>query len=199
MKLFGMIAWPLLLITLYYREKLKSDVDIWVHNLRISDQISFARQILILLANSKEFRNLLYFRLQTFIGRRNIGFRWLLWLMRAMIRPVPDLFIWTPEIGEGLFIAHGNGTFIGARKIGKRCFVHHQVSIGYDFYNAPVIGDNVYIGVGAKIIGDIKVGSNVKIGANAVVIKDIPDNCTVVGVPAKIVKQDGKKVAQALN
>lgn len=54
--------------------------------------------------------------------------------------------------------------------------------------HAPVIGDNVYIGAGAKILGSIKIGNNVNIGANSVVVNDIPDNCTVVGAPARIVK-----------
>ncbi len=56
--------------------------------------------------------------------------------------------------------------------------------------NVPVIGNDVYIATGAKILGDIKVGNNVIIGANAVVIKDVPDNCVVAGVPAKIIKQN---------
>jgi serine O-acetyltransferase len=70
--------------------------------------------------------------------------------------------------------------------IGKNCVIFHQVTIGSntDIDNikcgAPIIGDNVYIGAGAKIIGKIKIGSNVKIGANAVVVTDVPDNCTVV-------------------
>ena len=55
-----------------------------------------------------------------------------------------------------------------------------------------MIGDNVYIGVGAKVLGNIRIGNNVKIGANAVVIKDVPDNATVVGVPARVVKINNK-------
>ncbi|MFA5143016.1 MAG: hypothetical protein WC522_02445 [Candidatus Omnitrophota bacterium] len=54
---------------------------------------------------------------------------------------------------------------------------------------APALGDNIYIGTGAKILGDIKIGSNVKIGANAVVLSDVPDGATAVGIPAKVVKK----------
>jgi len=57
----------------------------------------------------------------------------------------------------------------------------------------PTIGDNVVIGAGAKVLGNIRIGNNVQIGANAVVIKDVPDNSTVVGVPGRIVKREGKK------
>lgn len=79
------------------------------------------------------------------------------------------------------------GIFIsGGAKIGKNCTIFQQVTIGSntlkDSKNAgiPIIGDNVYIGAGAKIIGNVKVGNNVRIGANAIVIKDIPDNATVI-------------------
>jgi serine O-acetyltransferase len=58
----------------------------------------------------------------------------------------------------------------------------------------PTIGDNVVVGTGAKILGDIKIGNNSYVGANAVVIKDVPANSTVVGVPGRITKQDGKKI-----
>ena len=79
-------------------------------------------------------------------------------------------------------------------KIGKNCRIHVGVNIGATPNNpndAPIIGDNVYIGPGAKIYGKIRIGNNVAIGANSVVNKDIPDNVTVAGVPAKIVSYKG--------
>ena len=63
---------------------------------------------------------------------------------------------------------------------------------GVGYGGVPVIGDNVYVGVGAKVLGNIKVGHNVKIGANAVVLNDLPDNVTAVGIPAKIVQREEK-------
>lgn len=82
------------------------------------------------------------------------------------------------------FLPHGlKGIFITDKAtIGKNVTIWHQVTIGLRNFkeNGPIIGDNVYIGAGAKIIGNIKVGNNVKIGANCVVFKDIPDNATVV-------------------
>jgi serine O-acetyltransferase len=60
----------------------------------------------------------------------------------------------------------------------------------------PTIGDHVVIGVGAKVLGNIRIGNHVKIGGGSVVVKSVPDNCTVVGVPAEIVKREGAKVAE---
>lgn len=72
--------------------------------------------------------------------------------------------------------------------IGKNVTIFHQVTIGQGKGGAPTIGDNVYIGAGAKIIGKVTVGNNVKIGANCVVFMDIPDNCTVVLPKPRIIE-----------
>jgi len=110
-----------------------------------------------------------------------------------------SLYIPTPYIGAGLFIEHGFSTIIAAKTIGIDCSVYQQVTVGYDDNgNAPVIGNNVKIYPGAKVIGGVTIGDNVVIGANAVVVKDIPPNCTVVGVPAYIIKRDGQVVRKKL-
>lgn len=99
-----------------------------------------------------------------------------------------------PKLPHGL-----NGIIVSYyAHIGKNCTIRQQVTIAQNEFNkAPYIKDNVVIGAGAKIIGDIVIGNNVIIGANAVVVKDVPDNCVVGGVPAKIIKRrgvlDGKK------
>ncbi|MHB8846860.1 MAG: serine O-acetyltransferase [Burkholderiales bacterium] len=109
------------------------------------------------------------------------------------------LFIRTPRIGPGLFIQHGFATIIAAREIGDNCFINQQVTVGYsNATDAPTIGNNVSISAGAKVIGGIHIGDNVKIGANAVVVKNVPANVTVVGVPGRIVKRDGKRVNESL-
>lgn len=92
-----------------------------------------------------------------------------------------------------MFIQHGFATVIGAEKIGKHCFINQQVTIGYNGDKAPIIGDNVTITCGAKVIGGIHIGDNCIIGANSVVVKDIPSNSTVVGVPGRIIKKNGNK------
>lgn len=95
--------------------------------------------------------------------------------------------------GPGLKIGHyGNVVVNGRTRIGKNCEIQMGVNIGIHKGEVPVIGDNVYIGPGAKIFGGIRIGNNVSIGANAVINKDIPDNCVVVGVPGEIIKTDAK-------
>ncbi|KZE38880.1 serine acetyltransferase [Bhargavaea cecembensis] len=85
----------------------------------------------------------------------------------------------------GLSIAHyGSIVVNGNAKVGKNCRIHSAVNIA----GSARIGDNVYIGPGVKIFGDVIIGDNVTIGANSVVNKDVPDNVTVAGVPAKIIK-----------
>ncbi len=101
------------------------------------------------------------------------------------------------QIGESFYIGHFGGINIAADAIiGKNVNISQQVTIGEsgqgDKAGAPIIGDGVFIGAGAKVIGKIKVGNNVKIGANAVIYKDIPDNAVVVSYPGyKIISYEG--------
>ena len=76
--------------------------------------------------------------------------------------------------------------------IGENCTIFHQVTIGEGRGGAPIIGDNVLIGAGAKLIGDIHIGDNVKIGAGCVVTDDVPDNATVVMQKARVIFMEGK-------
>jgi len=89
--------------------------------------------------------------------------------------------------GPGLCIPH-YGTIVVTHKskIGKNCRLHHGVGIGA-YKGGPTIGNNVYIGPGAKLFGDIKIGNNVSIGANSVVTKSFEDNVSIAGIPAKII------------
>ena len=120
-------------------------------------------------------------------------------VFRRIYRPLLTLLIYTREIGPGLFIQHGICTIIAARKIGSNVWVNQQVTIGYtNDTDCPTLGDNVTVGAGAKVLGDITIGDNVKIGANAVVVKNVPPDCVVVGVPARIVRRNGKRVDELL-
>ena len=89
-----------------------------------------------------------------------------------------------PHLLNGIIIAY-------TAKIGKNCTILQNVTIDGSGGAATYIGDDCYIGAGAVILCGVKVGNRVKIGANAVVTKDVPDDCTVVGIPAHIVKKDG--------
>ncbi len=95
------------------------------------------------------------------------------------------------KIGKGFYIGHFGQIFIHPdSEIGENCNISQGVTIGTRALGrkgVPKIGSNVYIGSGAKILGDIRMGDNIVVGANAVVIDDIPSNVTVVGVPARVI------------
>ncbi len=108
------------------------------------------------------------------------------------------------KIGKNLFIDHGMGVVIGeTSEIGNDVTIYHAVTLGGSSPSIdserqrhekrhPTIGDGVVIGSGAQIIGPIKIGNNARIAANAVVVKDVPENATMVGIPAKAVKLENK-------
>ena len=106
--------------------------------------------------------------------------------------PKTDCHLDVNEIGSGLVIYHGNSSVIFAEKLGENCSIYQQVTLGRGKVNngrdIPIIGNNVSIYAGAIIIGGITIGDNVSIGAGTVITKDIPDNCTVVGNPFRIIK-----------
>jgi len=108
------------------------------------------------------------------------------------------------HIGRGLFIDHGMGVVIGETSIiGENVTLYQGVTLGGTGKERgkrhPTIGNNVVIGTGAKVLGDISIGDNSYVGANAVVIKDVPPNSTIVGVPGRITKQEGKKIDLSLD
>lgn len=93
------------------------------------------------------------------------------------------------EFGPGLVLIHSTGVVInGAVRGGKHVYIEHQVTIGAERSQNPLLGDHVFLGAGAKIIGAVRLGDHVKIGANAVVVNDVPDGATAVGIPAKVVR-----------
>ena len=104
------------------------------------------------------------------------------------------------KIGNGVFIDHGMGVVIGETAIvGDNCTIYQGVTLGGTGKDKgkrhPTLGNNVLVGCGAKLLGNFTVGDNVKIAANAVVLSDVPENCTCVGIPARIVKRNNEKIA----
>ena len=102
------------------------------------------------------------------------------------------------KIGKGLLIDHGAGVVIGeTAEIGDNCLLDQGCTLGGTGKDQgkrhPTLGNNVMVGCGAKVLGPFKVGDNSKIAANAVVLETVPPNCTAVGVPARVVKQNGKR------
>jgi serine O-acetyltransferase len=102
-------------------------------------------------------------------------------------------------IGKGVFIDHGTGVVIGeTAQVGDGCTIYQGVTLGGTSLSHgkrhPTLGRNVTVGVNASVLGAIVLGDNAKVGGGSVVVKDVPANATVVGVPARIVAQDGKPV-----
>jgi serine O-acetyltransferase len=101
----------------------------------------------------------------------------------------------TCKMGPGLFFPHTQGTVIGAVSIGKNAIIYQGVTLGakdmdftYDAAHRPIVGDNVYLGAGAKVLGGLIIGHNVAVAANAVLLESTPDDVVVGGIPAKIIK-----------
>ncbi len=108
------------------------------------------------------------------------------------------------KIGKGLMIDHGMGVVIGeTAEIGDHCTLYQGVTLGGTGKDVgkrhPTLGNNVLVGAGAKVLGPFRIGDNTKIAANAVVLAEIPDQCTAVGIPARVVRKEGVKVEDELD
>ena len=133
----------------------------------------------------KEFRNLIQHRFKhpsgTIMSYLHFAIARVLW------KPMESLYIYTKDIGGGLYIQHGFATIISAEKIGKNCRIYQQVTVGYKGEFAPVLEDNVSVTCGAKVLGGLTMHVNSLAAAGAVVVKDVPENAIVAGVPAKVI------------
>ena len=171
-----------------HAERFKKDVQRWIVPEQVADpELVTLGTTLKLLWTHMPLRAMLWFRFGSWGKEKGIlglpGFvqRWLYRFFGLEISPGADF-------GGGLYIAHPVGTVIMAKRIGRNCSIITNVTIGLrNKWEFPTIGDNVFIGAGARILGNVTVGDGAKIGANAVVIKDVPPGTTVVGVPARII------------
>jgi serine O-acetyltransferase len=171
------------------QEVIDADVRRW---LEVFQTTEGEHSLHSLLYAFEEFRGVFYYRLSrgnatgALIGR----------LLRPIWRPVASLNLATPEIGPGLFVAHGHSTTLAAERIGANCYVHQGVTIGWDYRSerAPIIEDDVFIGAGAVIVGAVTIGRGARIGSNAVVLCDVPAGATAVGVPARVFQDPGEVV-----
>ncbi len=125
------------------------------------------------------FRTLFYFRTPGFVTN-----------ILRIFYPKNNSFIIdiTTKIGSGLQLAHPYSTILNADNIGDNVYVNHLVTIGEKNNLRPKIGNNVQLNAGCIVIGGITIGDNVIVGAGAVVVKNVPQNCTVVGNPARILE-----------
>lgn len=145
----------------------------------------FFMSLNLYLTYKKEFRNLLQHRLKhpSYTLAAIIHY----FIARILWKPMESLFIYTKDIGGGLYIQHGFATIISAEKIGQNCRIYQQVTVGFKGEHAPVLEDNVSVTCGAKVLGNITMHSHSLAAAGAVVVKDVPERAIVAGVPAKII------------
>ncbi len=166
-------------IILYMANRSKIAPDLEKYSADGSDIGAFIK----VCTRQKVFRNLFYYRLGEYVS---VFIKW-------MLPPDPTLHIWCPSIGPGAHFEHNYATYLNAERIGSNFYCLQLVTLGNDGkMQRPIIGDDVKIFTGATVFGGITIGNHVTIGAGAVVSKNIPDNCTVIGNPAYIVKKDGQ-------
>ena len=184
----GILAFPA--VILYKKSKniskIQSDIARFLHYTPYREGSTIA--FIYLMSSNKRFRSVFYYRL---CNERS-------WLKIISIKLLPgyDTIEINGYIGGGMLIHH---TFavISPQRAGRNLTVLPGVVIGRGKHNKsgkrikPIIGDNVYIGANATVIGGITIGNNVTIGAGSVVINDIPDDCTVAGIPARIISKKG--------
>jgi len=163
------------------QEVIDADVERWAEQFWITDRTHL---LALLLYAFREFRSVYYHRLLAGNPTGVLMAR----MARGIWKGVPGLDMSGTAIGPGLFISHGQDTILSAERIGANLQVHQGVTVGWDYRGPrrPIIGDDVFIGAGAKVLGAVTVGHGARIGANAVVLCDVPDGATVVGVPGRI-------------
>ncbi len=174
----------------------KQDVQRWVIPQQVADPSAVTLMTTLkLLFRHMPLRAMLWFRFGSWCKRKGIPF--LPGFIQRLIYKQFGLEISVGgAIGGGLYIAHPIGTVIMVNRMGENCSIIAAVTLGMrNEYAFPNIGDNVFIGAGARVLGGIDVGDGTVIGANAVVIKDVPAQATVVGIPGRVVRVGGQKLA----
>jgi serine O-acetyltransferase len=145
------------------------------------------RRVLALLYRHIPLRAMLWFRIGNWCQRRGIiGLPGI--IQRHLYHRYGLDIVIGSEIAGGLYIAHPVGTVIAVDRIGRNCSIIASATLGLRNERAfPTIGDDVFVGAGARVLGGITIGDGARIGANAVVIHDVPAGATAIGIPARIV------------
>lgn len=169
-------------------QRFRKDAARWVMPSQITDpQTLSLPQILKLLYRYPALRAVGWYRFACWCQQKHIP--GLFGLVTRWIFFRFGLELWG-DIGGGLYIAHPVGTVIAVKRMGENCSAIAAITIGMrNEWAFPDVGDGVFIGAGARILGDIRIGDNAKIGANAVVIRDVPAGATVGGVPGRILRE----------
>ncbi len=189
--IFAIAVIKVFVYTFFFKDLLKSAVE----------RDPAATGILTMVFTYSGIRAVAYYRVAHRLHEWHFRFlarflsQWARWLTGIEIHP-------GAKIGQGLFIDHGMGVVIGETSIiGDNVTLFQGVTLGGTGKEKgkrhPTIGNNVVVGAGAKVLGNIQIGENVSVGANAVVLQDVPANSTVVGVPGRVAKREGRRVAGA--
>lgn len=155
------------------------DSDLDKYECQIGMRLPRVLQLLYHLHTNRYFRNVFYYRIGPVKS-----------LLLEWYRPEDKYFTIgkTVKIGKGLWVAHPYATVLAADYIGDNFRCIHCTTLGNTGKGRPTIGNNVELGANVTIIGKVNIGNNVTVAAGAVVVKDVPDNCVVAGVPAKVIK-----------
>lgn len=158
----------------------------------VFDRDPAARHYFEVLTTYPGVHALLLHRLNHWLWRHHL--RWLSRFLSLIARLLTGIEIHPgARIGRRFFIDHGLGVVIGeTAEVGDDCTLYQGVTLGGTSWEGgkrhPTLGDNVVVGAGAKVLGPISVGEGARIGSNAVVVKDVPDNATMVGIPARVAR-----------
>lgn len=177
-------------------EPFRKDVQRWVIPSGFADpsEVTFLRTLRLLYGHSS-LRLMFWFRLARWLTEKRVPSIPGIIYRRNLRKFGAELRLDTP-IGGGLYIAHPVGVVLSPDYMGENCSVISAVTIGMrNEVIFPKIGDRVFIGAGARILGDITIGHDVQVGANSVVVKDVPAGATVVGIPGKVISIYGERVA----
>jgi len=176
-------------------ETIKTDIQ------AVFERDPAARNLLEVWTVYPGFKAVVVHRLAHFLWTRN--FKYLARLLAHLNRFFSGVEIHPgARLGKGLFIDHGMGVVIGeTAEVGDNVTLYKGVTLGGTGKEKgkrhPTVGNNVVIATNATVLGSITIGNNVKIGAGSVVLRDVPDNCTVVGVPGKVVVRNGQNILSA--
>ena len=180
-------------------QRFKMDAARWVAPSQIGDPHAISgRELVSLLYRTMSLRAMAWFRFGQWC--RSVRVPGLPGIVQRHIHARYGLEIAVAtEIGGGLYIAHPTGCVIAPARMGENCSIIAAVTIGMrNEWEFPQIGDRVFIGAGARVLGGIALGSDAIVGANAVVLHDVPAGATVVGIPAKVSRLRGERVAVAV-
>jgi serine O-acetyltransferase len=173
-------------------ELFKQDARRWIVPSQINNDAPVSLGLILkLLFRYMPLRAMAWFRFGCWCKQRNLPFLPGFAQRQIYSRYGLEILVGA-DIGGGLYIAHPIGTVVSPKRMGQNCSIIAAVTIGMrNTWDFPSIGNEVFIGAGARVLGDINIGDGAVIGANAVVINDIPAGATAVGIPARVTKVKG--------